>query len=67
MSRGTGVLEVDECSTRAVVVLSNSYAGLGKSSSTIQQKREGNNIIFRHRGPVYVRIQSQDYVTLRWR
>lgn len=47
--------------------LSKDYRGLDSGSSGLEQRREGNNIYFKHKGAVYVNVQSQDYVSLRWR
>ena len=62
-----GVIDVDECSSRAIISLNPDYRGLNSTSSSIKQRREGNNIFFQHKGPVYLRFHSADYVTLRWR
>ena len=62
-----GVIDVDECSSRAAVTLSKTYQGLNYGYSGIKQSREGNLISFKHKGFVYMKIESKDYVTLRWR
>ena len=56
-SKGTTVMEVDECSGRSVVSVSSSFNDLHTSESEISQIRRGNNLIeFYFWGPVFIHL-----------
>jgi len=59
---------MDECQSRATLVLSNKYDGLTKSTSNLNQRRVLNNYVsFNYLGPIYIGAQTEDFVTLRWK
>jgi hypothetical protein len=68
MSEGRGVIEVDECASRSVITLNNQYKEVKSMSSSINSRRAANNLIlFTYSGPVFMHVDSNDYVALSWK
>lgn len=66
-AEGKTLIELNECKSRAVVSISNSFNNLGGINSEIRQVRKSNNIIeFQFFGPVYVHVQASS-ATVAWR
>jgi len=66
-SEGKNILEINECKSRAVTTILNSFTTTDKANSEIKQVRKSNNIIeFLFYGPVYVQVYAESG-TIAWR
>jgi hypothetical protein len=55
MANGSTILEVGECSGRAILSISKDFSSVHEIGSEIKQFRKSNNLIeFNFIGPVYV-------------
>ncbi len=68
MSEGRGVIEVDECAARSIITLNSQFRDVKSISSGISSRRVPNNLIqFNYSGPVFLHVDSTDYVALSWK
>jgi hypothetical protein len=68
MSEGRGVIEVDECAARSVITLNSQFRDVKSISSAIGSRRVANNLIyFNYSGPVFMHVDSTDFVALAWK
>jgi hypothetical protein len=66
IATGNGVIELNECESKATLTLARDYNGLENKRSQLNQRRKGNNIFFRQKGEVYMRVESKNTVGLQW-